>query len=335
MISVGIIGFGYWGPNLVRNFSAIKDCQVKTVSDLEQSRLDKVRNMYPHIATTTDCSAIFNDPEIDAVIIATPISTHFDLAKQTILSGKHVFVEKPLTGSTKESLELAALAKENNRIIMVDHIYLYHGAIKKMKELISSGEIGEIQYFDTIRINLGLFQADNSVIWDLATHDLSVIFYLLDEKPYSVVATGVSHTDNNVENIAYITLHYSSGKIAHINCSWTSPVKIRQMLIGGTKKMIVYNDVEPTEKIKVYDTSYEVIKSDKILVDYRIGDIYIPKFDFTEALHSAALNFIDCITNNKTPISDHNSGIEVVRTLEAIERSIRSNGREVILDEKG
>jgi predicted dehydrogenase len=235
----------------------------------------------------------------------------------------------------EEALQLQDLARQMNKLIMVDHTFLYTGAVQKIKELISSGAIGTIKYFDSTRINLGLFQSDVNVLWDLATHDISILNYLLDETPYSVNATGVSHTNNNIENIAYLTINYKSGFIAHFNCSWTSPVKIRTLLIGGDKKMLLFNDLEPTEKIKIYDTGYDH-KTDeekmKILVDYRAGDVHLPKVDVKEALSGMASDFIDSIRNHTKPVSDFTSGLNVIRILEASQKSIKQNGKEIILN---
>ena len=282
MIQVGIIGYGYWGPNLVRNFFSHKDCKIKAVADSRPHRLEQLSGSYPSIIALEDADEIINDPEIDAVIIATPVFTHFPMAQKALLNGKHVLLEKPMASSVKECEILIALALQKNLVLMVDHTFLYTGAVEKIKEIIDANTLGNIKYLDSTRINLGLFQADINVLWDLAPHDLSILRYIYNEKPYSVNATGISHTGNGIENIAFMTINYRSGFIAHLNFSWTSPVKVRTMLIGGDKKMIIYNDVEPTEKIKMYDTAYEH-KTDEeknqILVDYRVGDIFVPKIN--------------------------------------------------------
>jgi predicted dehydrogenase len=267
-------------------------------------------------------------------VIATPVFTHFELAKKALENGKHVLLEKPMTSTVKEAETLMDLAKQKGKLIMVDHTFLYTGAVQKIKSLITDGAIGNVKYFDSTRINLGLFQSDVNVLWDLAPHDISILNYLVGESPYSVNATGVSHTGNEIENIAYLTVNYKSGFIAHFNCSWTSPVKIRMMLIGGDEKMLVFNDLEPTEKIKLYDAGYDH-KTDeekrKVLVDYRAGDVYIPKVDVREALFGMASDFINSIQNNTRPVSDFESGLNVIRILEAAQTSIKQNGKEVIL----
>jgi len=256
------------------------------------------------------------------------------LQKKALLSGKHVLVEKPMTDSAPKASELVDIAREKGKVLMVDHTFLYTGAVKKIKQIVSEKHVGEIQYFDSVRINLGLFQSDINVLWDLAPHDISILQYIDEELPCSVVATGICHTENEIENIAYLTLNYTSNKIAHFTLSWTSPVKIRKILIGGTRKMIVFDDIEPTEKVKVYDTGYKVkTKEDKekILVDYRAGDIYIPKLDATEALEGMAKDFLNAVEEGTEPVSNWKSGLNVVRILDAAQKSIKNKGKEVLL----
>jgi predicted dehydrogenase len=296
--------------------------------------LDLVANLYPSISTSASVTDILDKNDLDAVVIATPVFTHFELAKQALEQGKNVLIEKPMTSSSAEAEALIELADKKNKVLMVDHTFLYTGAVQKIKSIIDSDTIGKVNYFDSTRINLGLFQPDINVLWDLAPHDISILTHLVKEKPYSVQANGVSHTNNGIENIAYMTVNYRSGMIAHFNCSWSSPVKIRQILIGGDEKMVLYNDMEPTEKVKLYDTGYNVKTDDdrrKILVDYRIGDIYCPKIEPREALASLAADFVNAINSGTTPVSDHVSGIEVVKILEASKKSIDSKGAEVIL----
>jgi predicted dehydrogenase len=334
MIRVGIIGYGYWGPNLVRNFFSQKNCIIKAVADSRPNRLELVTKSYPTINTVLNADDIINDTEIDAVVIATPVFTHFNLAKKALLNGKHVLLEKPMASSVKECEILIELAQQKKLLLMVDHTFLYTGAVEKIKEIIDTNTLGNVKYLDSTRINLGLFQPDINVLWDLAPHDLSILRYLHNEKPHSINATGISHTNNGIENIAFMTINYQSGFIAHLNCSWSSPVKVRMMMIGGDKKMIVYNDVEPTEKIKIYDTAYEV-KTDedknKILVDYRVGDIYVPKVNNKEALALVANDFITGILDSKLPRSSYHIGLDIVKMLEASEQSIKNNGIEVII----
>jgi predicted dehydrogenase len=333
-MNIGLIGFGYWGTNLARNFAAIDGVKLKSIADNRPERKIVSLKNHPSVNFTSDADEILNDPEIDAVVIATPVFTHFKLAKKALGNDKHVLVEKPMTSGKNEAEILIELAASKNKVLMVDHTFLYTGAVKKMKSLIDSGEIGNVKYLDSTRINLGLFQPDVNVLWDLAPHDISILNYLIKEKPVSVNASGISHTNNGIENIAYITVNYNSGFIAHFSCSWTSPVKIRMMLVGGDKKMIVFNDVEPTEKIKVYDTGYEVHNDEdkkNILIDYRAGDIYTPKLDTSEALKGMANDFISAVKNGTKPLSDFESGIEVIRILEASQKSIKNKCMEVLI----
>jgi len=333
-MNVGIIGYGYWGPNLVRNFSLVNNCKVKMVSDFRQERLAIVSRTYPGTEVTTNPDDIILSKEIDAVVIATPVFTHFPLAKKALENGKHVLLEKPMTSTVKEAEELMSLAKQKGLLLMVDHTFLYTGAVKKMRTLIDDKTIGDIHYFDSSRINLGLFQPDVNVLWDLAPHDISILLHLVKGKPYSVNATGISHTNNGIENIAYLTVNYTNDLIAHFSCSWTSPVKLRTLLIGGDKKMMVFNDLEPSEKIKIYDTGYDY-KTDeeknRLLVDYRTGDVYIPKIEMKEALLGMADDFVSCILNKKEPVSNAALGLEVIKILEASQQSIKNKGKEIIL----
>ncbi|QYA25181.1 Gfo/Idh/MocA family oxidoreductase [Gramella sp. MT6] len=334
MINVGIIGYGYWGPNLVRNFYAANDCIVKSVADARPARLDQLKKLFPVIEGVLDGDDIIKDPKIDAIVIATSVCTHFQLAKKALMQGKHVLLEKPMTASVKEAEILMNIAEQKGLLLMVDHTFLYTGAVQKMRELIDRNELGNIKYLDSTRINLGLFQSDINVLWDLAPHDLSILSYLVDETPYSVNARGITHTCNGIENIAYLTVNFPSGLIAHFNCSWTSPVKVRMMLIGGDEKMILYNDLENTEKIKVYDTGYTYYNDEErqqVLVDYRTGDIQVPKVSTTEALLNMANDFISCIKEGKQPQSSSCLGLEVVKILEASTSSIKNRGQEVII----
>jgi predicted dehydrogenase len=290
---------------------------------------------YPAVQTTTEVETAILDTKTDAVVIATPVYTHFKLAKMALEAGKHVLIEKPMVATSAEAVQLANIAEQKGLVVMVDHTFLYTGAVQKIKSIIDTGLVGKLQYIDSTRINLGLFQPDVNVLWDLAPHDISILNYLCEDKPYSLQATGISHTNNGIENIAFLTLNYESNMIAHFNCSWTSPVKIRKFLIGGDKKMIVFDDTEPTEKIRVYDTSYHYTekRSDedkrKVLVDYRVGDIHVPKVPMKEALSGVAADFISAILHQTTPISDYISGINVIKVLEASQESIKNGGKEV------
>lgn len=335
MVSVGIIGYGYWGPNLVRNFYATKDCCVRAVADARPERLQQLAKVFPGIAGVTEAEDLIYAPDLDAIVIATPVSTHFSLARKALNEGKHVLLEKPMASSVAEAEVLINLAEQKKVLLMVDHTFLYTGAVQKMRQLVDNNELGNIKYLDSTRINLGLFQPDINVLWDLAPHDISILNYIVNERPYSVNATGITHTHNNIENIAYLTVNYDSGFIAHFNCSWTSPVKVRMMLLGGDKKMILYNDLELTEKIKVYDTGYSYSNDEErkqVLVDYRTGDIHVPKLATTEALLGMAEDFIASIQESKQPKSSCYLGLDVVRILEASNRSIKQNGREVVLN---
>lgn len=333
-INLGIIGYGYWGPNLARNFFAANDCTLKAVADGRPERLAVLAKIFPSVNGVKDADDIINDTEIDAVVIATSVFSHFPLAKKALMAGKHVLIEKPMTATVAEADELIEMAAKRGLTLMVDHTFLYTGAVAKMKELIDSKVIGTPQYFDSSRINLGLFQPDVNVIWDLAPHDLSILTYLVKETPASINATGISHTKNNIENIAYMTVNYDSDFIAHFNVSWTSPVKVRQTLIGGDVKMIVYNDLEPSEKIRVYDTGFNHKTEEyenKIMVDYRTGDVYIPKLGTQEALLGVANDFVQSIINKKEPRANGCLGRQVVRILEASQVSIKNKGKEVCI----
>lgn len=334
-LKIAVIGYGYWGPNLVRNFINLENSTVSHVVDESPDRLEKVKKLYPSINATSSLTEILENPEIDCIIIATPISTHYDIAKKALEHNKHVLVEKPMTNSVKDAKELIELSKKVNKVLMVDHTYLYTGAIQKIKQLIDSDSLGEIQYIDSTRINLGLFQSDVNVLWDLATHDIAICSYLIKEKPISVQAIGKSHTSSDFEDIAYLTLHYESNKITHFNCSWISPVKIRHMLIGGSKKMILFNDLETTEKVKIYDAQYQTTKDSngkKILADYRTGDIYAPKISMREGLNLLAEDFVNAILNDSNPISDYEIGLQVVKILEGAQQSIKNNGDVILLE---
>lgn len=335
MIRIGMIGVGYWGPNLIRNFSELDDARVVACSDLSQERLNKISKRVPGIKCTTSFEDLLNDNEVDAVVIATPVSTHFPIAKAALEHGKHVMIEKPLADSAENALELVELAKKHDRILMVDHTFIYTSAVRKIRELLDSGDLGEVLYFDSVRVNLGLFQKDINVIWDLAPHDLSIMDYLLRAEPIAVSATGASHAGNNIANIAYMTLRFPNNLLAHFHVNWLAPVKIRQTLIGCSKKMIVYDDMEPTDKVRVYDKGITINGSPEkryqTLVGYRTGDVLIPKIDTTEALQRVAQEFLDSINQKRAPLTDGVAGYRVVCLLEAAQKSLEANGQEVLL----
>jgi predicted dehydrogenase len=333
MVRVGVIGYGYWGPNLVRNFAEGSDTQVVAVADMKSDWLQLAARRYPGIETVSDYRDLLNNPTIDAVAISTPVSTHFPLAMEALQAGKHVLVEKPMTAASDQALRLIDEAARRNLVLMVDHTFVYTGAVRKMRELINTGSLGEIYYYDPTRVNLGLFQHDVNVIWDLAVHDLSIMEYILPEEPVEVSATGIGHVNGAGEDTAYVSVFYSGSIIAHLNVNWLSPVKIRRTLIGGTKSMIVYDDIESSEKIKVYDKGV-VVKNGpeslyKLMVSYRSGDIYTPRIDVTEALSIEVQHFADCIQTGATPITDGHAGLRVVNVLEAATRSVRERGRSV------
>ncbi|MFN4087092.1 MAG: Gfo/Idh/MocA family protein [Spirosomataceae bacterium] len=331
---IGIIGYGYWGINLLRNFMSTPNGTVTVVCDTREERRNAAQKAYPTVQTLSEVDELMNRDDVDAIVIATPVFLHYPLAKKALEAGKHVLVEKPLTASVAEAQELVQLAHSNQRILAVDHTFLFTGSVQKIKKMVDAGELGKMQYFDSTRINLGLFQPDVNVIWDLAPHDISILNYLVDEKPVSVTCVGQSHTQNRLENIAYLNVTYASDFIAHFSCSWVSPVKIRRILIGGDQKMCLYDDVEPTEKIKVYDTGFHV-KSEQekhnLLVDYRVGDIYIPKIPQKEALSEMAADFIRAIQTHSKPLVDGQAGLEVVKILEAAQLSINQGGKEILL----
>lgn len=331
---IAVVGFGYWGPNLVRNFLSDGRAEIAAIVDLDTKKLERARRQYPQLNCTPDLGAVLKDTSVDAIAIATSISTHFELAKMCLEAGKHVLVEKPFTYRSLEAQALIDLATKKERTLMVDHTYLYTAAVRKLRDLIDDGSLGKVQYIDSTRVNLGLVQPDFNVLWDLAPHDISIVNHLIQERPVTVNATGGFSTGNSIENIGYLTLKYSSGFLAHFNCSWASPVKIRNILVGGDKKMAMFNDLEPTEKIRIYDSGYKVQSDEdrrKILVDYRTGDIYIPQLDRSEPLALMVKDFITSTLENKTPVSSAQVGLDVVRVLEAAQISLRENGREVKL----
>jgi len=327
-INVGVIGYGYWGPNIVRNFHNASNAAVVSVCDLNPKSLERVRKSYPSVAVTTDPADILNNPAIDAVAIVTPVSHHFPLAKKALENGKHVFVEKPFTQNSVEARELIEIAARKKLLIMVDHTFLFSGAVRKIRELIDNDTLGTLYYYDSTRVNLGIFQHDANVVWDLAPHDLSIIDYLIGGEPEAIIATGEKHV-NGKENIAFITIHFANKVIAHLNVNWLSPVKVRSTLIGAEKKMLVWNDLESDEKIKIYDKGVERsngLGDHSLRVIHRAGDMWVPKLEQVEALTRETQYFVDCIMNNHTPINDGLSGLRVVQMLEAVDRSMAQRG---------
>jgi len=332
-VKLAVIGLGYWGPNLIRNINELENAEIKYGCDLRFDLIKKYSLAYPNITFISDYNRVLKDKNIDAVCIATPLSTHYKLAKLALNAGKHVLLEKPMVSSVEKGEELIKLARKKNAILMVDYTFLFTGAVSKIKALIDNNELGKIYYFDSERINLGLIRQDNNVIWDLAAHDLSIILYLFDKnKPLSVFATATKHLNEKVEEMAHITLELEGGIVAHIHVSWLSPVKIRKILIGGSKKMIVYNDIEPSEKVKVYNKGIDISREKVTPFNpaYRSGDIYIPKLDNTEALKLAAEHFVKCIQKKKKSLMDGDKVLMVVKLLESCDKSI-AKGKKIKL----
>jgi predicted dehydrogenase len=334
-IKLGVIGCGYWGPNLIRNFAENEKAEVVWLCDLDEKRLAGFKRRYPTVKTSTNFQDLIDDDNLDAIVIATPVSTHYKFAKTALESGKHIFVEKPFTDSISNAEELVQIAESKGLNIFVDHIFLYTGAVRKIKTLIDSGELGDLLYFDSTRVNLGLFQKDINVVWDLAPHDFSIMDYLIGREPKQISAIGSSHINPNIENVAYVVCKFDDEFIAHYHFNWLSPVKIRQTLIAGTKKMIIFDDNEPSEKLKIYDKGVTATQieseSDResayqTLVSYRTGDVWIPKIDNTEALKSACNEFLISIIEKRKPMTDGEAGLRVVKLLESAQVSIKNNG---------
>ncbi len=333
MVAIGVIGYGYWGPNLVRNFHEASDARVVAVSDLDGVKLEAVCRRYPTIRTTTDFRELLNDTSIDAIAVATPVRTHFELGMAALAAGKHLWMEKPMTETPDQARRLLDEARRRGRVLIVDHTFVYTDAVRKISELIRGGDLGRIYYYDSMRINLGLFQRDVSVVADLAVHDFSILDYLLDEHPVAVSASGINHFPGTPENLAYVALFYDSGTIAHINVSWLAPVKLRQILIGGSRRMVKYDDLEPSEKIKVYDKGVDYTDDPERIfemrIGYRTGDMWAPKLGLREALGVEAEHFADCVHNGTLPDTDAELGLHVVELIEAANLSMRRRGETV------
>ena len=328
-LRVGVVGYSYWGPNVVRNLHALDSCRVVSLCDRSEKALARAAKIYPALTMTADPAGVVASPDVDAVAIVTPVWTHFELAKQALENGKHVFLEKPFTSTVRQAEELVELAERKNLKIMVDHTFLFTGAVRKIRQLVDQGVLGPLYYFDSTRVNLGLFQHDVSVIWDLAPHDLSIMDHVIADRPEAVVATGAKHL-NGLADMAFLTVYFPGNVIAHVNVNWLSPVKIRMTLIGGRDKMRVWNDLEADEKIKVYDKGVDIENAEgvhQLLVSYRSGDVWAPKVDQTEALKAELGYFVDCVLNDKVPFNDGVSGLRVVKLLEAAEQSLADRGR--------
>jgi predicted dehydrogenase len=334
-IGIAIVGCGYWGQNLIRSFWDVDDTRVVMVCDLDSRLLARTLRRYPTVEPARDYQSILRHPGIDAVVLATPVSTHYEFARQALRAGKHVLVEKPLAQHVREVLELIELAEREHKVLMVDHTFLYTAAVRRMKQLIAAGEIGDLLYYDSVRINLGLVQSDTNVLWDLGPHDFSIMDHLCPLHPVSVSAIAARHLDCPFENIAYVNVRFGTNLIAHFHLNWLAPVKVRLTLVGGSKKMLVYDDTEPSEKIKIYDRGITMAQDPerraRLLAGYRNGDMLAPQLDSTEALRLVAREFVGSIIQNRPPLTDGPSAYRVVQLLEAAQQSIEQNGREIEL----
>lgn len=330
---IAIVGCGYWGHNLIRNFLELREVEVKTVCDFDLTALARMKRRYPALELRSNYDDLLSDSHIDGIIIATPVSTHYPFARRALQSGKHVLVEKPLATSSTQALDLIELSEKQGKVLMVDHTFLYTGAVRHVKSLIDSGEIGDLLYFDSVRISLGLVQSDINVLWDLGPHDFSIMSYLCDREPVSIAATGMKHLGCPFENIAYVTVRFEGNLIAHFHLNWLAPVKVRTTLVGGSKKMIVYNDMETSEKVKVYDKgirmNHDPEHRERMLTGYRNGDMFAPNLDTGEALRLMARDFVGAMLEKRPPVSDGESGYRVVRLLELAQLSMAQNGRPV------
>jgi len=335
MIKIGIIGYGYWGPNIARNFNACENAKLVSICDMDEQRLKLAKSTYPFIKEFKDPLDLIKSNEIDAVAVVTPVYTHYKLAKLALEHGKHIFVEKPFTSKVSQGEELIEMAEKEDLKIMVDHTFLFTGAVRKMREIIDSGELGDLFFYDSVRVNLGLFQHDINVIWDLAPHDLSIMNYLVNKKPLAVSAWGRGHFGNGMEDVAYVGVHFEdNGFIAHFHVNWLSPVKVRKTLISGDKKMVVWDDLSSDEKVKIYDKGVEIENTDTIhelLVSYRSGDMHVPKVDNTEALGMEVNYFAECIEKDFKPFNDGEAGLDVVKMLQASDESLKKDGKKIFL----
>jgi len=332
-VNFGVIGYGYWGPNVVRNLAGLDDSRVVSIAELNPAARLRAQKAYHGIRVTSDTSELIRSPEIDAVAVITPVWTHYELAKAALENGKHVFVEKPFTSTSAQGEELIELARRKNLIIMVDHTFLFTGAVNKISQLLNEGTLGKLYYYDSTRVNLGLFQHDINVLWDLAPHDLSIMDYLIKASPEAIVATGQSHL-NGPEYVAFMTLYFPDSMIAHINVNWLSPVKVRTTLIGGEKRMLVWNDLEADEKLKVYDKGVKIDSQEgvyELLVSYRLGDMWAPQLEQGEALRQELTYFVKCVSEGKQPHNDGVAGCRVVKMLEAATKSLCKKGEIVYL----
>ncbi len=335
MIEVAVIGCGYWGPKVIRNFSSVPGCNVRAVCDRDPNRLEPINQRYPGVQLLSEFDDVLADPKVDAVAICTPVSTHHAMARAALTSGRHVLVEKPMTTTLASAEELVEIAEAKELILQVDFPFIYSGAVQKIRALIDAGDLGDLLYFDSVRINLGLFQPDVNVLWDLAAHDLSIMAYLIDRRPRWVSAIGSTHY-GQLENLAYLTVMFDESLIGHVHVNWLSPVKLRSTLIGGSKRMIVYDDLEPSEKVRVYEKGVTingapVLDRNAALVDYRVGDMYVPHIETTEPLERVCRSFVEAIETGARPLTDGRMGLQVVRILEGAQRSLDTDGARVPL----
>ena len=333
MLGIGVVGYGYWGPNLARCVAETDGCKLAAVADLSAANLDRARKRHPATQLYGSWRELIADTDVDAVMIATPVATHFELALAALKAGKHVLVEKPMTTTSHEAAVLIEEAAKRGLILMVDHTFVFTPSVQKIRDLIADGSIGEVYYYDSTRINLGLFQRDVNVIWDLAVHDLAILDYLMDQQPTAVSASGAGHIRGSPENMAHISLFFPSGTVAHLNVNWLAPVKIRQTLIGGSRRMIVYNDLEPSEKVKVYDRGVSLNGNEdavqKLLVSYRMGDMWAPQLSVKEALLTETEHFVRSIATGSSPMTSGISGLNVVAMLECAMQSLKQRGAPV------
>jgi predicted dehydrogenase len=334
-IGIGIIGYGYWGPNLARSVATVDGCHVAAIADGSDDALGRAAKLHPGVSLFRDWREMVDDPSVDAVMVATPVRSHFELARAALKAGKHVLVEKPMTETSEQAAILIDEAARKNCVLMVDHTFVYTGAVQKIRDLVSLGIVGDIFYYDSTRINLGLFQRDVNVIWDLAVHDLAILDFVLDDKPVAISASGADHFKGSRENMAHIVLYFSRGTIAHLNVNWLAPVKVRRTLIGGSQRMIVYDDLEPSEKVKVYDRGVNVTASPEqvyeMRVSYRIGDMWAPQISVKEALVTEIEHFVDCIHHNALPLTNGHSGLAIIDYLECASQSLRHRGQPIEL----
>jgi predicted dehydrogenase len=335
MLGVGVVGYGYWGPNLVRNFMMDAGTRVVAVCDRVEERLAEIKRLYPTVETTTDATDLFRNGDIDAIAIATPVDTHFNLAREALRAGKHVLVEKPIASTSQQAEQLIEEAARRNLVLLVDHTFVFTGAVRKIREVIAEESFGKLQYYDSSRVNLGLFQHDVNVLWDLAVHDLSIMDFVIGLSPVAVSATGLSHVPGQPANIAFMTLFFDRDVIAHINVNWLSPVKIRRTLVAGSRRMIVYDDLETSEKVKIYDKGITVTETPddvrKLLISYRTGDLWSPKVSETEALRLEVAHFRECIERKEKPVTPGECGLAIVRMLEAADKSMSRRGEAIEL----